>query len=145
MFIFRNATPRQINLGIALVRVIVGLTFIMHGYQKLFVMGIGGVTGFFTHIGVPLPGVAAPLVALLEFFGGIALVLGLLTRLLAFLFAVDMFGAMAFVHFRGGYFLPRGHEFELLLFVLSVALVLTGAGDYSVDGGIARRRTRASP
>ena len=87
-------------------------------------------------MGVPMPGVMGPLIAILEFFGGIALILGLLTRPLAFLFACDMLGAILLVQLKNGF---SKYELEFLLLMGSVALVLTGAGMYSLDGMISRR------
>ena len=128
------------SIGLGILRVVVGAVFIAHGAQKLFVFGIGGVTQSFAGMGVPLPGVAAPLVAGLEFVGGIALVVGLLTRLAALGLAFDMLGAIVLVHARNGFFLPMGVEFVLLLMGAALVLVIAGAGGYSIDGAIARRR-----
>jgi putative oxidoreductase len=137
------ATPRQLSMGIALVRIITGVTFIAHGYLKFFVMGIPGTTGFFSQVGVPAPGIAAPLVATLELAGGIALVLGLLTRVAALGLAIDMLVAIILVRLKGGFFAPNGAEFEILLCVACVALVIAGAGALSIDGAIATRRSAA--
>ena len=131
---------RRTDLGLTVLRVVAGLVFIAHGGQKLFVFGLDGVTAGFTQMGIPLAAVAAPMVALVEFFGGIALVVGLLTRLAAVGLAITMLGAIAFVHLASGFFLPNGSEFALTLFAASVALALTGAGDFSLDGLRARRR-----
>jgi putative oxidoreductase len=130
---------RQLNAGLAVLRVVTGLIFVAHGGQKLFVFGLAGVTSSFTQMGVPLPGVTAPLVALLEFFGGLALVLGLLTRLAALGLAIDMLGAILLVKIKGGFFAPRGTEYELLLFTAAVALALIGPGAISIDNAIAGR------
>lgn len=134
------ADPRQQGLGIALVRIIIGITFFAHGYQKLFIMGISGIQGGFTKMGVPMPTVTAVLVTFLEFFGGIGLVIGLLTRLIALGLTIDMLGAMAFVHFANGFFLPTGYEFVLLLMVASLSLVVGGPGRFAVDNMIANRQ-----
>lgn len=118
---------------------ITGVTFAAHGYQKLFVYGIGGVQGAFTKMGAPLPMVTGPLVAGLEFFGGIALTIGFLTRLVALGLAVDMLGAIVLVHMANGFFLPTGYEFVLMLLAASLTLFLGGAGTASVDGVIGGR------
>jgi putative oxidoreductase len=89
-----------------------------------------------------MPGITGPLIALLEFFGGIALVLGLLTRLAALGLALDMLGAILLVHLRNGFFLPRGVEFVLVLLTAAIAVALAGAGDISVDAALARRQRR---
>ena len=136
-------TARQIDVGLAILRIAVGIVFIAHGGQKLFQFGFGGVTGAFDQMGIPFPGLTGPLVAILEFFGGIALVLGLATRLTALFLAVNMLGAMLFVHLPAGFFLPAGVEFALSLFAANLALFFMGPGDYSLDHTISRRGTTA--
>ncbi len=91
-------------------------------------------------MGVPIPGFTAPAVGVLELVGGAALVVGLLGRLVPALLAIDMLGAIIFVHFKNGFFLPTGYEFALLLFGISAALALAGPGQLSVHAMIARRR-----
>jgi putative oxidoreductase len=133
------------NAGAALLvlRLTLGIVMLAHGYQKVFTFGFAGITQGFTQMGVPLPGVTAPLVSLLELLGGVALIIGLLTRLAALGFVFDMLGAMAFVHFKNGFFLPTGFEFAFTLLGVSIAVMLGGAGIASVDGMIAERRRRA--
>jgi len=136
MLFFRSSSPRQLSLGLGALRVAVATIFIKHGAQKLFVFGFSGVTGAFTQMGVPLPGVTGPFIALLEFFGGIALVIGLLTRLIALGFVCDMLGAILLVQLKSGF---SHYELEFLLLGSSLALVLTGAGEFSVDALLGRR------
>ena len=140
MSIFQPATTRQASIALTVLRVITGIVFIAHGAQKLFVFGLAGVSGGFAQMGVPMPGVVGPLIAVLEFFGGIALVFGLLTRLVSLGLVFDMLGAMLLVHLKNGFFLPQGYEFVLALLAMSATLVLTGAGDFSLDGLIGRRK-----
>ena len=136
--LFGSPTSRQLNIGLAILRTIVGAIFVAHGAQKLFVFGFAGVSAMFGQIGVPLPGILGPFIALLEFFGGIALMLGLFTRLVALGLAFDMLGAILLVHSKA-FFLPTGSEFALSLLSSSAALTLTGAGSFSVDALFGRR------
>lgn len=143
MSLLGPASPRQVSIGIAVVRIVTGIIFFAHGYMKLFVWGLAGTTGAFTQMGVPVPGITAPLIAILEVGGGIALIIGLLTRVVALGFVIDMLGAIFLVRLKGGFFAPDGAEFEILLCAASVALVIAGAGALSIDDAIARRRSGA--
>ena len=117
------------QLGIAILRIVVGIVFTAHGAQKLFVTGIGGVTHMFHGIGIPWPHIAAIVVTLVEFAGGIALILGLLTRYAAVLLALNMAVAIGKVHLHNGFFASKGgYEYPLTLLAASLALALAGPG-----------------
>ena len=139
MSLFSSPTRRQIDAGLTLLRIVLGLTFVMHGGQKLFVYGFAGVTGAFGQMGIPMPGLLGPFVALVEFFGGIAIVLGLLTRLAALGIGGTMIVAILTVHLKAGFFNPGGFEFPLSLLASALTLVITGAGAYSLDAVLERR------
>jgi putative oxidoreductase len=132
------------DLGLAVLRVTTGAIFVAHGAQKLFVYGMDGVAGGFAQMGIPFPALVGPMVALLEFFGGLALIAGLLTRLAGAGLAINMLGAFLLVHLPAGFFLPNGYEFVLLLGASAIALTLSGAGRYSVDALLGRRRLGAT-
>ena len=149
MSLFNAPSRRQVDSALAVLRVVLGVTFIMHGGQKLFVYGFDGVTGAFGQMGIPAPGFFGPFVGFVEFFGGIAIALGLLTRLAALGVGSTMVVAILTVHLKQGFFNPGGVEFPLALLASALALVIAGAGAYSVDAAIAekldRRQSDARP
>lgn len=124
--------------GLTILRIVIGVVFMMHGGQK-FSMGFRGVAGFFGNAGIPFPMASAVVVTLLEFFGGLALVAGLFTRWVSLLIAIEMLVAIIKVHLRGGFFLPAGFEYALTMFAANLSLVLSGAGRASVDEWRSRR------
>lgn len=127
------------RLGLLPLRVVVGVVFLMHGYQKLLVWGVGGVAGFFTQVGVPLPGVVAPVVSLVEFLGGLAILLGVYARWVGVALAIDMVGAILFARLKGGFFAPNGFEFELTLCGAALTIAAVGSGPLSLDRYLPRR------
>lgn len=125
-----------------LLRIVLGIIFIAHGYPKLFKKELGpkGVSGFFKSLGIPAPLFFAYVVGIVEFFGGLLLVIGLWTRLFGLLIAIDMIVATWKVKFKSGLISKvmeggwvGGYEFELALFAIAVALAASGAGVFSVD------------
>ncbi len=130
-------SPTNYDLALAIIRVVVGVTFFLHGWQKLFTMGIGGVGGFFTSLGIPAASLMAAVVTFVELLGGLALILGVGTRIAAILLAFDMFMAFLLVHRSNGFFVSEGgYELVLLLFAATVGLALSGAGKLSVDDNL---------
>ena len=122
-----------------MLRLIVGIVFMMHGGEKLFVYGIHGVVGYFGSIGVPSPALFAPVVTAVEFLGGAAMILGLATRWVAVLLAIDIIGVILAAKLSGGFFAPAGFEYELTLMVANLSLLLTGPGAASLDSRIRKR------
>jgi len=141
MWLFKSPSQRQVAIGLTVLRVVLGATFIAHGAQKLFVMGLPAISGGFAQMGIPMAGFFGPFVSLVEFFGGIAIVLGLLTRITGLALAVNMVVAMLSVHLKNGFFNPNGVEFPLALFGMSVALMTMGAGPLSIDAVLSNRST----
>ncbi len=120
--------------GLAVLRIVVGVVFFVHGYQKLFKLGFHGVAGFFAHSGIPLPIIAAVVVTLVEFVGGILLITGLATRIPAALNAIDMLVAIFGVHLKHGFYSSNGgYELPLTLLAATICLVLAGGGAASLD------------
>ena len=142
MNLFRSPSPSQLNFGLAVLRIAAGAVFLDHGYQKMFKMGIGGVTGFFGMVGIPLPSVMATLITLLEVFGAVAIIVGFLTRPIALAFVLDMLGAIFLVQLKNGF---SKFELEFLLLGSAIALFFMGAGRYSIDAMIAGRAERGAP
>jgi putative oxidoreductase len=128
------------RLGIAFLRVVVGVVFLAHGWQKLFVLGFAIVAGKMQQLGMPLPMPSAVVVTLVEFLGGLGLILGLRSRWAAFFISIDMLVAVLAVHLRGGLFLPRGFEYALTLLAASVALSLLGPGALALDSLFSERK-----
>ena len=118
----KKYAPLLIRIGLAAV-------FIVHGLDKL--MSIQGTAGFFGKVGIPLPGVMAWVVAIFEFVGGLLVLVGWRTKLGATAIALVMIGAMIFVKFSKGF--VGGWEFDLVLFLMAVSLLLSGPGSPSVD------------
>ena len=133
-----NSSSLQ-SWGITLLRVIVGIVFVMHGGEKLFVYGIHHVVRYFGSIGVPSPALFAPVVTAVEFLGGLAMILGLGTRWAAVLLIFDMIGVILAAKLSGGFFAPAGFEYELTLLVANLSLLLTGPGAASLDARIRKR------
>lgn len=120
--------------AITALRIVLGFLFAAHGWQKFNEWTIAGTQAAFSQMGIPAAEVAAPVIAVLELAGGIALILGVLTRVVAALLVVDMLGALFLVHAGAGVYADKGgYELVLLLGAAAFVLALTGAGRVSVD------------
>jgi putative oxidoreductase len=128
----------SIALGLLIIRLVVGLSFMAHGAQKLFGWfggyGPKGTGGWMESMGMK-PGVLMAVMAgLMELIGGLLLASGLFTVIGAVLIIATMLGAIVKVHGPNGYWATaNGYEYNLLLIAVAVGLALTGAGDYSLD------------
>lgn len=116
-----------------ILRVVLGVSFLIHGLAK-FQGGIENTVGWFTSIN--LPGFLAYGVALLEVFGGMALVVGLGTRIVSALFALLMIGAILKVKLSAGFLgngQQAGYELDVAFFAMSVFLAVNGNALFSLD------------
>ena len=121
-----------------LLRVTAGAIFIRHGYAKLF-GGLEGTTKFFTNLGLEPAGALVVYVGSVEFFGGILLILGLLTRPVAALAAINLFVAMFLVHWGNGFFWNKGGiEFPLMWGLVMIVIFIRGGHTLSIDRQLKR-------
>ena len=130
------------DVSLTTLRVVLGVVFFAHGAQKMLGWfggyGFHGTMGFFTHMGMPAP--VAFLIICTEFFGGLGLIVGLLTRIAALGIGGLMIGAIFMVHLANGFFMNwmgtqkgEGVEYHLLVLAMTAVLLLRGAGAFSVD------------
>lgn len=136
-------TLLQSRAGVAalVLRVPVGIVLAAHGAQKLFGWfggyGLEGTGQWLASIGMEPGWLMALLAGSAEFFGGLALVLGLLTRPAALVTAVTMLVALLSVHLGNGLFLANnGYEYALVLLAATLALVIQGGGAWALDNGL---------
>ena len=136
------AMSARASAGLLLLRIVIGLAYVQHGLPKIEHPASWMTMMMGPHAFAP-PWLQA-VVAVVEFFGGIALVLGLLTPLVAIALAVDMLTAIFAVHIpMGAHWVGGPGSFEVPLFYLvsMIALLLTGPGRYSVDALVVRPST----
>ena len=119
--------------GMLPLRIVVGLVFLMHGGQKLFVFGLGGTADIIGKLGVPLPLMAASLVIAVELLGGLAILLGVFARLAGALLAFEIVVAILVARLAGGFFAPYGYEFELTLLGACLTFASSGPGLMSLE------------
>ncbi len=133
----------------AILRVVLGVIFFAHGAQKMLGwfggFGFAKTMGFFTG-GMHMPAALAFLAIAAEFFGGLGLIFGFLTRIAAFGITVNMLVAIGLVHAANGLFMNwsgtqkgEGFEYHLLVLAMTVFLTIRGAGAFSVDRAVAHR------
>lgn len=140
-FIKSLATTRA-GFGLTVLRVLVGITFMAHGSQKLFGWfggyGLAGVAQWMESIGLAPGYLMALMAGSAEFFGGLALIIGLLVRPASTVLAFTMLVAIFSVHIGNGFFMAdNGYEFALALLAATLALLIEGAGRLSLDKRIA--------
>lgn len=128
----RRIVPVNPDLALLVLRVLLAAVMLAHGLAK--VTGFNGVVGFFGTTGIPAPALAAAFAILAEVGGGILILLGVAVDIAGLLIAIDLLGAIVFVHFKNGFTGRGGWEFPAALLSIAVALAITGPGAYSVGG-----------
>ena len=153
---FRKLIATDNDIATTILRLVVGVVFFAHGAQKMLGWfggyGFSGTMGFFTGM-MHIPAPFAFLAIAAEFFGGLGLIFGLLTRVAAFGIFCNMVVAVAMVHHNFGLFMNwtgaqkgEGYEYHLLVLAIMVFLMIRGAGTASVDRLMSSRpsdKTRA--
>ena len=139
-----NILKSEAGLAALALRVPIGIILAAHGAQKLFGWfggyGLEGTGQWMASIGLEPGYLMALLAGSAEFYGGLALVLGLFTRPAAALSAFTMLVALFSVHFEHGLFLVNdGYEYALASFAATAALTIQGAGRFSVDNTLAKK------
>ena len=135
------------DVTLTMLRLILGVVFFAHGAQKMLGWfggyGFHGTMGFLEHVGLPAP--VALLVICTEFFGGLGLIVGLLTRVAALGIGGEMIGALFMVHLPNGFFMNwvgnqkgEGFEYHLLAIAIAAVLLLRGAGKFSADHALSQ-------
>ena len=127
---------------LTVIRVLTGVIFLLAGLPKL--QNLAGFSGFVGSLGIPLAGVAGPLVATLEVVGGLLLIAGLGTRWVSLLFAIEMLVTSLLVRLPNAGFMPAGKsgtgaEFDLMLLAAALILLTHGSGPLSVERNVLKR------
>jgi putative oxidoreductase len=129
-----------VDAALLVVRIIVGVIFMAHGAQKMFgAFGGPGLAGV-----VQMMGPIGYLVAIGEFFGGLGLIVGFLSRFSAASLIVIMLGAIVQVHAKNGFFAPTGFELNLALIGLLAPILMAGPGRLAASHFLPLPRVRAT-
>lgn len=128
-----NCGPKFAALASLFLRVVVGVIFLVHGWQKLQ-GGVPGVSGMLASLGFPAPEFFAVLLIAAEVIGGALLIIGLLTHWAAKILSIVALVALVTVHLDKGFFVGAGgYEFILLILAASLSVMAMGGGRWSVD------------
>jgi len=120
------------SLGALVMRLVLGTIMVRHGYDKIIPSGaLYNFSHMVTHMHLPVW--LGYVSAFTEFFGGMLLIVGLLTRVAAFMTAIDMAVAIIKVHIHGGIMGPNSFALPLALFAIALMLVFTGCGWLGLD------------
>lgn len=121
------------SYGALLLRLILGVVYIMHAYLAVVVFGPSGMIAYQAKNGVPFPELATWYLILAHGLGGVFLVLGLFTRWAALANVPVILGALLFVHLKNGFWaFKNGYEYVLVLLVASIAVAMIGGGALSL-------------
>jgi putative oxidoreductase len=121
------------SYGATLLRLILGIVYVMHAYLALVINGPAGMIAYNAKAGIPLPEIAAWYLILAHGLGGLLLVLGIYTRWAALANVPVMLGAIVFVHLKNGFWAhQQGYEYVLVLLVATVATAMIGGGALSL-------------
>jgi putative oxidoreductase len=122
------------SYGATVLRVFLGVIYIMHAYLAVFVYGPSGMIAFQHGKGIPFPEVATWYLILAHGVGGICLILGVLARWAALINIPVMAGALFFVHLKQGFFMGKegGYEYALLVLGATIAQAFLGAGAFTL-------------
>lgn len=130
------------GLSYPLLRFFAGLMLVPHGAQKLFGMfggNYGGTVQFFINIGIVPGELWVPVVGFVEFFGGIAIALGLLTRPFALAATIELLFAAFYFHFDKGFFVAKGgYEHALIWAIIMIVIFFRGGGRLSIDAKLGK-------
>lgn len=144
---FQKLVGTTEDVSLTILRLVLGVVFFAHGAQKMLGWfggyGFHGTMGAFTHMG--MPAALAFVIIATEFFGGLGLLVGLLTRIAALGISGLMIGAIFMVHLQNGFFMNwmgtqkgEGYEYHLLAIAIAAALLLRGAGAFSADRALTK-------
>ncbi|MBB1290873.1 DoxX family protein [Pseudoalteromonas sp. SR43-6] len=144
MKLLNTLLSSKAGVAALILRVPVGLILAAHGAQKLFAWfggyGLEGTGQWMASIGLEPGYWLAMMAGSAEFFGGIALAIGLLTRPAAVVASFTMLIAIFSVHISNGLFMANnGYEYALTLLVVTVVLAIQGAGSFSLDNVLAKK------
>ena len=145
--ITNGITKTEQSLTALPLRLIAGVIFATHGAQKLFAWfggyGLDGTGQWMESIGLAPGYLMALMAGSAEFFGGLLLIVGFLTRPTSFVLAITMVVAIFSVHIKNGMFMSNnGYEFALSLLAITLALFIQGGGKYSIDDNVYRTLTQ---
>jgi len=142
--LLKKLTETESGYAPLALRIPIGIIFMAHGAQKLFGWfggyGLEGTGGWMESIGLAPGFIMALMAGSAEFFGGLFILLGLLTRPAAIALSFTMIVAIFSVHFEKGLFMSNnGYEFGLALLAASVSLAFSGAGKLAVDNALVKK------